>query len=42
MHATHFGQFETNAELYFAGNAMQTARNTAKKSSINNCAESEH
>ena len=41
MLATHRGQFETDAEPDFAGNAMQTAKNTAKKFSINNCAESE-
>ena len=29
-------QFETDAELNFAANAIQTARNTAKKSSIDN------
>ena len=29
MQATHCGQFEINAGLYFAGTAMQTARNTA-------------
>ena len=36
MHATHRGQFETDAELNFEANAIQTARNTAKKSSIDN------
>ena len=36
MHATHVGQFETNAELYFASNAMQTARNTANDSQNQN------
>ena len=36
LYATHFGQFETNAELYFASNAMQTARNTANDSQNQN------
>ena len=36
MYATHFGQFETNAELYFASDAMQTARNTANGSQNQN------
>ena len=36
MYATHSGQFETNAELYFASNAMQTARNTANDSQNRN------
>ena len=41
MHASHRGHFETDAELYFASIVMHTARNIAKKSSINNCAEPE-